>query len=142
MLRIPLAAVLLMLLLGCGSPTNTIRLSAKAATAATLEAMDSSEPTALAVRDIAIIARDVTSDTGVDLELLRQQVLQQIAGQLSGTDELLMLALVDEIAQAIEAELEQRPALDLGTVTVYAHAAAVGAVQGADLYLLFHQASP
>lgn len=141
-MRLALSAPLLAvtLLVGCNSPTLATRLGAKTATLLALEATDATVQEAETIVTIAVMAKGMAGTGELDTELLRVAILDALISQFDGQQQLIYVAVVDELLTLILAEIANaEPPLDLGEAGIYISAAALGVEQGASLYVILQE---
>jgi hypothetical protein len=135
MTRLLTTALAALLLVGCTS-TNSVRFAAKTSTLVGLNEAEASADEAINVKEVAeVVAATLDPDTPIDPVAFRNLVVELVEDRFSGRDEVIYVAVVDELALMIAAELSDAD-LDLGESQPWIEAAAVGVGQGADLYLL------
>ena len=123
------------LLMGCGSTTGSIRFTAKTSTMLGLNQADASAAEAQNVADVAGIVSASITDEPIDPDAFRSLVVGLIVERFSGRDRIIYVAVVDELALLIVAELDDA-GMDVGEAGQWIDAAATGVGQGATLYIL------
>lgn len=127
-------------LVGCANPAYTIKTAAKLGTVTALYQMKASVQEAEQIKMIALSVESTIDDTGsINLDAVRQQIVAQIADLFSGAEEVLLIALADEILALIAVELGNiEPGPGLTTFILYVKAGATGVKEGAQLYIDVH----
>ncbi len=135
-MRLALSALCLAvtLLAGCTS-TAGVRLAAKTTTLIGLNETEASVAEAQNVADVATIVSDSITGEPIDPDAFRSLVVGLIVERFSGRDRIIYVAIVDELALLIVAELDNA-GMDVGESAPWIDAAATGVGQGASLYLL------
>lgn len=135
-MRLSLPLLALALLVGCNSPTLATRLATKTATLLALDATDADASDAQAIVALAVMTRAVVGEGDLDTDALRLSIIEALVSQFSGQQQLIYVAVVDELLTIIISEIANAdPPLDLGEAGIYITAAALGVEQGATLYV-------
>ena len=138
-MRLALFAPLLALslLVGCSSPTLATRLGAKTATIVALTQTEATATEAQSIQTIAVMVKAVVGEGDLDTDALRLAILDALIAEFSGQQQLIYVAVADELLILILEEIANADdPLQLGEAGIYITAAALGVEQGATLYIL------
>ena len=122
----------LLLLAGCKSPATTIRLVSKDATIAALTVTNATKADAVKLAAIADIVSSSVEGGVVDFQALRAQILTAIAAEFNGTQEVILLLLVDDVITLVLGEIDATT--PPSEVLALVDAAATGVSEGAVFY--------
>ncbi len=138
-MRLALFAPLLALtlLVGCSSPTTVTRIGSKTATIVALTQTEATPAEAQSIQTIAVMVKAVVGEGDLDTDALRLAILDALIAEFSGQQQLIYVAVADELLILILEEIANADdPLQLGEAGIYITAAALGVEQGATLYIL------